>query len=548
MTENRRGRRFPGVRSAILGCLVALLFPLTSVSAADVSPITDMAWDVGDADPGVAFTGGIRALVWDIEEHDGTVYVAGKFLNVYADNGDQFPQPYLAAFDLETGEWVHSFQPNPRGPIYAIDITDDGTIIAGGEIPGGLQAIDANSGADVQGFATNITYPSARPAVFDVEIVGDVVYLGGRFTKSGTTTLGNLARVDLNTGALDQSWRPTTQLDTGTPRDGGINVFGLSVDQTRDRVYIAGKFGGVNGNSTAAYFATLNTSSGALRTDVPQGLPPGILSHRELFSMWQHDVQFHADRVYVGGQAHQTLILDATTLKPLRSFFTDRGFGQEFGGGDTQVLHVGKTTVWAGCHCWGVVAEYPLGYRNSANRSGNQGAAEYRSVMSELNGVQGSFGQRPVSAGYGIDLATGNRVDIDFQLNGQAGAHAMLEDSNGRLWVGGQFTQDTHRKRAVRGLARFSRIEANDANPPAPTGLRSTYQNRDRLVLTWLRRAGAARYEVLQDGVVIGTNVDPWRTVFNLRAGTTYNYSVRAVLTDGTVTAVSAPVAVSTRP
>ena len=532
----------------VIACATALLLGVTPMAAADVSPITDVGWDVGDADPDVDFTGGIRALVWDIEEYDGTVYVAGKFLNVYAHNGDQFPQPYLAAFDLDTGEWIHSFQPNPRGPIYAIDITDDGIIIAGGEIAGGLQAIDAKTGADVQGFATDISYPFARPAVFDLEIIGDSVYFGGRFTASGSTPLGNLARVDLDTGLLDPTWRPTTQLDTGTPQAGGINVYGLAVDPSRERVYLAGKFGGINGNLTAAYFATVNTTDGALRTDVPQGLPPGILSHRESFSMWQHDVQFHDDRVYLGGQAHQTLVLDAATLAPLRSFFTDRGFNQEYGGGDTQVLHVGTTTVWAGCHCWGAVAEYPLGYRNTDNSSGNQSATEYRSVIAELSRVQGSFNQEPVSGGYGIDIATGDKTNIDFQLNGQAGAYAMLEDSNGLLWVGGQFTQDTFRKRTVRALARFPRIEASDAEPPAPTGLRSTYQNRDRLVLTWLRRAGAARYEVLQNGVVVGTNVDPWRTVFNLPAGTTFSYSVRAVLIDGTVTSTSEPISVSTDP
>ncbi len=388
--------------------------------------------------------------------------------------------------------------------------------------------------------------PIGRPAVFDIEIVDDSIYIGGRFTGSGPTSLGNLARVSLASGSLDPTWRPTTQLDTGTPLAGGINVYGLAVDSSRNRVYLAGKFGGVNGNTTAAYFATVNTTSGALRADVPQGLPPGILSHRESFSMWQHDVQFHEDRVYLGGQAHQTLILDAATLSPLRSYFTDRGFGQEYGGGDTQVLHVGTTTIWAGCHCWGAVAEYPLGSENSDNPSGNQSATEYQRVLTELSTVEDSFGQQPVSGGYGIDIASGDRVNIDFQLNGQAGPFALLEDSNGQLWVGGQFTQDTYREHAVRGLARFPRVESSDPSPPAPTGLRSTYQNRDRVVLTWLRRAGAARYEVLQNGQVIGTGLDPWRTVFNLRAQTTFEYSVRAIFVDGTVTITSETISVST--
>ena len=526
-----------------------------AVAVDDINSATDVIWDVGDAETNVGHTGRIRALVWDFEEYDGKVYVAGKFLNVYAPNGDQFPQPYLAAFDLYTGDWISSFQPFLRGPAYAIDITDDGTIIAGGEIPGGLQAVDAITGADVTTFSTDFRHNWGQATVFDLEIVGDKTYLGGRFSRHGNDAIANLARVDTATGAFDPAWTPTTELDVGTPRSGGTNVFGLTVDVARDRVYVAGKFGSVNQNTQAAYFATINTTDGALRTDVPQGLPPGILSHRESFSMWQHDVQFRDDRVYVGGQAHQTLILDADTLTPLRSHFTNRGFGDLYAGGDTQVLFVGKNTVWAGCHCWGSLGEYPLNSNNSDNASGNQSYDEYREVLVELRDVEGSFNQQPVSGAYGIDIETGDVLPVDFEMNGQGGAWAIFEDSNGRVWAGGQYTRDNARNRLVRGLARFSPPGAPvgppappPAGPDGPEGFRTTYQSRERLVFNWQRVTGAVRYEILQDGVVVGTDTDRWWTHRNLPAGTTWSYTIRAVLNDGTVTEQSAAITASTRP
>ncbi len=548
MVSQHSARSF-GWIAALVGIIAAVIVSTPPADAVDdINSATDIIWDVGDAETNVGHTGRIRALVWDIDEYDGRVYLAGKFLNVYDPDGNSFSQPYLAAFDLNTGAWDPTFAPALRGPAYAIDITDDGVIIAGGEIPGGLQAVDATTGADIAGFSTDIRHNWGTGAVFDLEIAGNSVYLGGRFSRTGNQTIANLARVDLATGAFDPNWVPTAQTDTGTPRLGGTNVFGLAVDQGRDRVYVTGKFGSINDDLSAAYFATLNTTDGALRNDVPQGLPPGVLNHRESFSMWQHDVQFRDDRVYVGGQAHQTLILDASTLAPLRSHFTNRGNGDQYGGGDTQVLYVGRNTVWAGCHCWGALAEYPIGSNNDDNPDGQQSYDEYREVLAELRDVEGSYNQRKVSGAYGIDIETGDVLPVNFELKGQGGAWAIFEDSNGRMWAGGQFTRDSARDRFIRGIVRFSPPGAPDPEPAGPTGFRNTYQNRERLVFNWQRVTNAASYEILQDGTVIGTATGQWFTHRNLPAGTTWTYTVRAILNDGTTTAQSDPITASTNP
>ncbi len=523
--------------AAFILIVATLTAPSPASAAEDFSPDTDLQWDVGNADTNVGHTGQIRATVYDLEEFNGRVYAAGKFLNVFGPDGTAYDQPYLAAFDLETGVWIPSFAPQLRGPAYAIDITESGTIIAGGEIPGGLQAVDPVTGADVTSFSTDFRHNWGQPAVFDLEIVGNQIYLGGRFTRYGTTTLGNLARVDLATGALDPTWTPETELDIVTPRSGGTNVFGLAIDSSRDRVYVVGKFGGVNGDDSAFNFATLNTSDGALRTDVPQGLPAGILSHRESFSMWQHDVQFRDDEVYIGGQAHQTLILNASDLLPTRSYFTNRGVGSTSSGGDTQVIHVGKNTVWSGCHCWGALGEYPLFSKNNDNPDGQQSFDEYREVIIELRDVPGSYDQQPVSGGFGFDIETGDKLDLDFNVNGQAGAWAILEDSNGRLWMGGQYTRDVTGDRPIQSLVRFSPA---GAEPPVPdnerpsvpsSGIRIDATDAESATLSWgasTDNVGVAGYRVFDDSNAVRSETTVPSTVITGLAPGTYRFYVRA--------------------
>lgn len=88
---------------------------------------------------------------------------------------------------------------------------------------------------------------------------------------------------------------------------------------------------------------------------------------------------------------------------------------------------------------------------------------------------------------------------------------------------------------------------------PAPTGLRSTRQTRERIVLTWDRVPGAAGYVIQrsQDGVNftdVGTKSNNWFTNLGLDAGTTYGYRVVALDGNDVPSAPSIIVDVSTQP
>ena len=514
--------------------------PAEAAQPIEWSTGADNIWDVTTPDPGVRHTGLVRALVRDLVEYNGYMYIGGKFLDVKAPNGTTFSQPYLARFDVDTGVWDDSFRPIVDGMIYAMEITSDGRLFVSGELTGGIALYNANTGARNNTFNPRITNSWGPPAVYDIEVVGNDVYAGGTFTESQGTVLRDLAKVNATSGLLDTGWTPTTNFDDVTPRIGGRNVFGLAVDNARGRVYLAGKFGGINDNMDASYFATLNTTNGDLLTTVPQGLPPGIPNHRESFSMWMMDVQYRGDSVYVGGQGHQTMILNVNTLLPRHTFFSNRGVGDTYAGGDTQVIYLGANTIWSGCHCWGSVGEYEL-FSYNDEPDGHQTYDEYRQWVIDFRDVN-PFGQQKAGGGFAIDIQTEQLVPLSFDVRGQAGAYAISEDSNGRVWFGGQYTKDQASGRVIEGIARFSPVTA----PEGPAGLRTTTQTRERIVLNWQRLDGATSYQINRDGANVGTSDNTWHTDRNLTPGTTYTYTVQAVFADGTLSPESTAITTQT--
>ncbi len=90
--------------------------------------------------------------------------------------------------------------------------------------------------------------------------------------------------------------------------------------------------------------------------------------------------------------------------------------------------------------------------------------------------------------------------------------------------------------------------------PEAPTGLRTTNQTRDRIVLNWAAAGGAASYVIERDSgdgqgfVEVGTKTNQWFTNTGLAAGTGYTYRVVAVGGDGLRSTPSDTLSASTLP
>ncbi len=112
---------------------------------------------------------------------------------------------------------------------------------------------------------------------------------------------------------------------------------------------------------------------------------------------------------------------------------------------------------------------------------------------------------------------------------------------------------DASGNRSTPGTLTAGTTGAPTGTPPdAPSGLRSTRQTRERIVLNWVASPGGASYVVQRnDGggyVDVGTPGGVWFTDRNLPAGTTYTYRVVAVDGAGEPSTPSGELIVATLP
>jgi WD40 repeat protein len=133
----------------------------------------------------------------------------------------------------------------------------DNTIIGGtftavgGKTRGNVAAVDA------AGVVTSFS-PSTNGRVWAVAASedGGTIFLGGTFTQVNGEPRANLAAVSAATGELLPSWQADT---TGTTPD----VKSLEVDG--DRLYVAGRYGGIDG-TTRKRLAAVSVSTGEVVT------------------------------------------------------------------------------------------------------------------------------------------------------------------------------------------------------------------------------------------------------------------------------------------
>ncbi len=218
---------------------------------------TSQPWAVTGINVGTAIPN-MNDYVKTFAQIGNTVYMGGKFLQVqHGVGGPTFTQSYLAAFDVNTGEWIPTFNPTINAPVWKIMASPDGTkLFVGGEFSSvngvanttGLAALNPTTGAPVPS-STWQAYVSHGTSNYDVRamsIQGNWLYLGGDFTSitggtgfdtAGPITLSRLARVQISNGKPDFNWLPL--LDTA-PMDIQANPGG-------DRVYMVGTMSVLNG-------------------------------------------------------------------------------------------------------------------------------------------------------------------------------------------------------------------------------------------------------------------------------------------------------------
>lgn len=485
---------------------------------AEISSNGETTWGVYGRDDSTE-TDAIDSEVWAIEQIGNTIYVGGKFLEARpSSTGTPVAQPYLAAFDATTGDFISTFQPQFESAVYALQASPDGSrLFVGGEfrsvngdsVASGLTALDPVTGAVDPTWRAKVSNLSgARPVVYSLTVSGTQLYASGRFDRvgSGNQTIhltDMVTRVALSDGAVDTSL--TTDIDGGS-------VWGIAVAPDGSKIYLAGRHDAVDGNSAGADYAVLDSTGTLIPAFSDVGGNSASPNH-----WYGQDIVTVGDLVFWGGSEHVIRIYSATTGALVREHSTKTG-------GDYQDLEVVGDRVYASCHCytthaadfdgWGHWPDLPAGVAITP--------IKYVAAYSALTGEH--------LPSFVLDASATS-----------AGVWAIHGASDGCLWVGGDISRITTvagSDRATGGFAKFCEGDGGDnLAPETPPDLVQTRAEAHKIVIRWDRsfdNLGVDHYEVSRDDVVIGTVPGSgvsqyWHTETGLAEATYFDYSVVAV-------------------
>ena len=430
-------------------------------------------------------------------ESNGMVYVGGNFLRVQrtAAGVGLVDQPYLAAFDVQTGEFVSSFRPVLDNQVKSLAVLPDGRLAVGGffgTVNGAARSafvvLNPATGATDAGYTTRLSnnITGGLLAVRSLDVQGNWLYLGGSFThiSGGTATAQTYlragARLSITDGTPDSTWNPEFN---GT-------VMSLDASARGDRTYFAG-------------FFTASRTTPALRAAVIRTAGTGVIPWTVNFSNtthYQQAVKEVGSRVWLGGAQHMLFSFDRAAMTELSTNIAKLG-------GDYQAISSDGSVVYAGCHCF---------YTNYS------GARKYPLIGTTW--TQAS----PINSVGAWDNATGKFLSqfspILSQRSG-AGSWALFNDSTGTTWFGGDFTKSVKAGFVSQWSGGFVRFARNDAQAPtAPSALTATATAQGD-ALAWTGSTdnrGSLDYQILRNDRVIATTTGRTVTVPTAPAGTKY--------------------------
>lgn len=441
-----------------------------------------------------------------------TMYVGGNFTGVkQGDNGSVVPSQGLAAFDVATGNFTgQTFDFN--GQVKALVALPNGKLLAagdftrvGGESHVGTAVIDPSTGRVDSSW--NLTISSAlRGGAVSVRAAtyhDGYVYLGGSFTHlSGgnrNRVYGrNAARVSLN-GVPDRSWNPEL--------NGAVQA--IRGSEANSSIYVGGYFSRAHGGERAWYAAKFSTQAGAA-----QDTGFAFVPSSEGQAKYQQTISADGNRVFIGGSEHSLFGYDTGSNQRTSASVTMSN------GGDLQASTISANgVIYASCHC----------SDGSYQDKRMWEAGHDWSRVDEIKWV-GAW-----------DATTGEHLHwTPFELLSQrrTGAWALTTDTNGNLWVGGDFTLSHIDASRTQWNGGFARYDARDnVAPETPSAVRSSSADESTVTLSWEGVSDATSYEILRDDRAIASTD---ATSVTVPRGGENRFFVRAVDAAGNRSATTA--------
>lgn len=457
-------------------------------------------------------SGELNTEVQAFTQIGNVVYVAGNFRYVQQDNAGtgRVEQPYLAGFNVDTGQWISTFRPKLNGQVKALAAMPNGTLAIGGTFTtlngadtGSVAVINPGTGQAAPGWRVGVENRVTGGAVQvrTLAVKENWLYIGGAFTHltGGTATspvyARSAARVAVADGKPDSTWNPA------------FNGTVVDVDPAANgtRLYAAGYF--TTSNTAPTYrAAALSTAAGA----VPAAWD-FVPSSGERAG-YQQGIEEVGGRVWVGGAEHSLFSFDTATLTRQSSNITLQG-------GDFQDVTDANGIVYGSCHC---------GHWNYSGASTWPSVGTDFAIADKINLI-GAW-----NAGTGEYIPAFNPV-----LKGRAGygVWAAFVDSRGILWAGGDLVSSSTSAGTSQWSGGYARFAPADATAPAtPAGFTvSSADGTDKL--TWSASAGSpAAYHVLRNDRVIAATT---ATTLSLAATGQSLYAVRAADAAGNYSATT---------
>ena len=420
-------------------------------------------------------------------ESGGKVFVGGNFTSVQRTAGGSgaVGQPYLAAFDRDSGEFVSGFRPTFDNQVKAIAAMPGGRIAVGGyfsmvngESHRGLVVLDAATGEIDEAFTGSLinALGGGVPVVRSLDVQDGYLYAGGSFTHStgGSVTsqvyTRSAARFAVADGTPDGDWNPEFN---GT-------VVSLDASERGDRVYFAGFFSRSKDRESDKAAALSTSSTDLFPWDV-------LFSNRDAGrSGYQQAVLESGDRVWLGGSEHSLMSYDRGSLDVLSSSIGQRG-------GDFQALASDGKVVYGGCHCFDNQYE---------------GATTWPSIGNGWTESHHIYGAGAWSASTGARVPSFNG---SFNTSRGAGAWALFVDSTGTLWQGGDYSYSTREGYQRQWSGGFVRHQQLDTSAPSTPTDPSAQLSAEGVALSWTGSSDdreVAAYQVLMEDRVVATIED----------------------------------------
>lgn len=462
--------------------------PASTIPAIPSSDAMSTVWGVSGFANGSG--GELNTEVAAFGEVDGKVFVGGNFRYVQRSSAgaDQVEQPFLAAFDVDTGEWVSGFRPTLNGQVKAIIGLPDGRVAIGGQFSQvngvtqpGLAILDPDTG-ELSGWqvVAERRTTGGVPYVRGFDIQDDYLYVAGamtHLTRVGASTSAsawNGGRIRLSTGTPDTNWNAWLN---------GTSV-GVDASSQGDRTYFSGYFKQKQETYTPSAVALQTTAGAPVVAPLwrPTFSNSGVDGDGNVTgNVWQLGVAEAGGKVWLGGSEHSLFSYDRDTFELLGGSITKAG-------GDFQTVEASGGLVFGGCHCGHWVYQ-------DARRWSGVGTAWTQADKMNLVGAW--------------DAETGLYVpewSPTLQARAGYGAWATFVDSNSVVWIGGDFSRSVRAGGAAQWSGGYVRFAPHDTTAPSTPGEVDVAltDGGERATLSWgASDESGVVYEVIRENTVI---------------------------------------------